>query len=308
MMKAKIAVLDAPSNLGLRPPRPNHLPGVWRLPAALRANGLIERLDADDAGSVHSPEYSDEPDQQTGFRNGPKIAAYAKTLANRVTPLLREGRFPLILGGDCSILLGNLLALRSLGSYGLCFIDGHNDFAYPKSSSRFGFYTAAGLDLSLVTGYGPAGLVNIDGMGPYVEPANVVALGFYEDPADAADYKVAEFYQTDIQPIDIDKIRSMGAQPAACLALQRLENSSLKGFWIHLDADVLDQSILPAVDSPNPRGLTYPELGELLRVLLESERAIGMDITIFDPELDPNGRYAAELVAAIIQAFKRSNP
>jgi arginase len=303
-MKTKIAVLAAPSNLGLRPPRPNHLPGVWQLPAALRANGLVERLDGDDAGDVQPPAYSDEPDLQTGFRNGAKIAAYARALANRVAPLLREGRFPLILGGDCSILLGNLLALRSQGAYGLCFIDGHNDFAYPKSNRRFGFYAAAGLDLSLVTGYGPDELVNIDGLCPYVDPAHVVALGFYEDPADAEDYRTEDIYKTDIQTIDIDKIRSMGAQPAARLALERLENPNLKGFWIHLDVDVLDQSILPAVDSPNPRGLTYAELIEILQMLLKSDHAAGIDLTIFDPELDPGGKYAAELVSAIVQSFR----
>lgn len=303
-MKSKITVLDAPSNLGLRPPSPDQLPGVWQLSKALRAKGLLEHLKASDAGEVASPKYSTEPDLSTGFRNGTKIADYSKVLANKVTSLIQNNCFPLILGGDCSILLGSMLALRSLGEYGLCFIDGHDDFAYPKNSKNFGFYTAAGLDLGLVTGHGPDELVNINDMRPYVSTSNVVALGFYNNPADAADYEAEAIYQTNIKTIDIDEIHKIGAKHAALLALENLKKLNNKGFWIHLDVDVLDQSIMPAVDSPNPKGLMYGELVEILHVLLASDYAVGMEITIFDPELDPDGKYAVELVSAIAQSFR----
>lgn len=302
-MKTKITVLDAPSNLGLRPPSLDQLPGVWQLSKALRAKGLLERLKASDAGEVASPNYSTEPDLSTGFRNGTKIVDYSKVLANKVANLIEDNRFPLILGGDCSILLGSMLALRSRGEYGLCFIDGHDDFAYPKNNKNFGFYAAAGLDLGLVTGHGPDELVNINDMRPYVSTSNVVALGFYNDPADATDYETEAIYQTNIKTIDIDKIHNVGAQHAALLALEHLKKQNIKGYWIHLDADVLDQSIMPAVDSPNPKGLMYGELVEILRVLLRSDSAVGMEITIFDPEFDPDGKYAVEFVSAIAQSF-----
>jgi arginase len=302
-LKTNITVLDAPSNLGLRPPTPNHVPGVWQLPQALRRQGLLERLQADDQGIVLPPEYSAEPDFQSGFRNSVKIADYSKALAQAISGLIQSDRFPLILGGDCSILLGSMLALRSLGEYGLCFIDGHDDFAYPKNRQRFGFYTAAGLDLGLVTGYGPDELADINQLRPYVNPSNVVALGFYHDPADADDYETEAIYQTTIKTIEVEKIHRVGAHQAALLALRHLEQSKTKGFWIHLDADVLDQSLMPAVDSPNPKGLRYGEFVEILRVLLKSDSSVGMEITIFDPELDPDGRYAAEFVSAIVQSF-----
>lgn len=186
-MKSKISVLDAPSNLGLRPPQPDHLPGVWRLSAALRAQGLVQHLKAQEAGEVQAPAYSTEPNRQTGFRNGTKIAPYSQALASRVVPLVQTGYFPLVLGGDCSILLGNMLALHSVGEYGLCFIDGHADFAYPRNNQYLGFYAAAGLDLGLVTGHGPDDLTNLNRLKPYVKHSNVVALGFYDDPADATD-------------------------------------------------------------------------------------------------------------------------
>ena len=80
----------------------------------------------------------------------------------------------------------------------------------------------------------------------------------------------------------------------------------LKGFWVHLDADVLHESIMPAVDSPNENGITFAQLTDLLRVLLASSHAIGMEVTIFDPELDPKGGYAAPLVETLANGFNRT--
>lgn len=299
----KLTVLDAPSNLGLRPLLPNHLPGVFKLPKTLRALGLLEKLKADDAGEVTPPAYSEQPDFQTGFRNGMKIAAYSEELAVKIASLVNNQYFPIVLGGDCSILLGSMLALRSMGTYGLCFLDGHDDFAYPRSKKQHGLFSAAGRDLGLVTGYGPEELVNIRGLLPYVKTSDVVALGLYHDPADEADYVTEAIFQTQIKVIDINQIRAFGVQKAVNLALKHLEDSGIQGFWIHLDADVLDQSVMPCVDSPNPKGLMFAELREILTVLLGSSLAVGLEITIFDPDLDPEGKYANEFISTIIQSF-----
>src|SRR6266516_4473184 len=110
-----IAVLDAPSNLGLRPPRPLAVPGVAKLASTLRAHQLIPRLHARDAGQVPPPPYHPDVDPQTGVRNAAGVHAFAHELAARLHPLLDAGTFPLVLGGDCSILLGIMLALRERG-------------------------------------------------------------------------------------------------------------------------------------------------------------------------------------------------
>jgi arginase len=60
---------------------------------------------------------------------------------------------------------------------------------------------------------------------------------------------------------------------------------------------------MPCVDSPNPKGLTFAELQEILVALLGSGLAVGMEVTIFDPELDPEGKYAAELVSTLARSF-----
>jgi arginase len=56
-----------------------------------------------------------------------------------------------------------------------------------------------------------------------------------------------------------------------------------------------------AVDSPQPDGLIYAELGQLLGPFVASDLLAGVQFTIFDPDLDPDGRYARELARAMVK-------
>jgi len=303
-MKPPITVLDAPSNLGLRPPKPGVVPGTYRAPAALRARKLLERLGARDGGRVEPPAYSPDPEPETGFRNGKSVQTFTEALAYRTGEIVRTGGRPLVLGGDCSILLGNMLALRSIGRYGLVFIDGHDDYSYVRDRAKYrGLLTAAGLDLALVTGNGPDALVNRRGLKPYVQERDVVLFGVYRDPADARDYAVEKIDASPIRQFSIEKLRRDGVRAAAEEARAAIEAQGLDGFWIHVDADVLDQSVMPAVDSPNANGLTFDELTETLRVFVASPQAVGVEVTIYDPDLDPDGIYGDRLADTIVGAL-----
>ena len=122
-MKSRFTIIDAPSILGLRPT------GVEYLPEALKAAGLIKKLNADYAGKVSSSlSYNSERDKVTLLLNPDSIKTFSLQLADRVSSVIRSRLYPMVLGGDCSILIGNLLALRRLGRYRLFFIDGHADF------------------------------------------------------------------------------------------------------------------------------------------------------------------------------------
>jgi arginase family enzyme len=65
-------------------------------------------------------------------------------LADAVTAVL-EGEFPVVLGGDCSIVLGAMLALRRRGGYGLLYIDGDADYYQPEVNPLSGAASASGL-------------------------------------------------------------------------------------------------------------------------------------------------------------------
>jgi arginase len=291
-----IAVLDAPSVLGLRPPAPGRVPGARRLPEALRGNRLVERLQAGDAGRVDPPPYSPEIDPATGVRNGATIPAYSATLADRLVELLGAGAFPLVLGGDCSILLGGMLALRRLGRYGLVSVDGGLDFRHPGNAHLVGpVGSVAGEDLAVVTGRGAARLTDLEGRRPLVRDADVVAVGHR-----GLEGIAEEVLQTPMTLFDAAELRRLGAEEVAGRALATLAGRGVEGFWIHLDADVLDPGIMPAVDTPEPGGLAWEELAALLQALTAAELATGMQLTIFDPELDADGHLAAELTATIV--------
>ena len=127
-----------------------------------------ERLEARRAGRVEPPQYDNLRDPETALLNPRGIADYSVTLADAV------GRTIDVLGGDCSIVLGCLLALRRRGRYGLLFIDGHADF-YQADAEPNG--EAASMDLALATGRGPAIVTNLEGRRPLVRDEDVVALG-----------------------------------------------------------------------------------------------------------------------------------
>ena len=262
---------------------------------------MIERLKAIDVGAVVPPRYLSQWTSGT-VRNEQAIAAYSHALAERLAELRKQRVFPLVLGGDCSIILGNLLALRRAGRFGLAYVDGHSDFRHPGNSDRVG--AAAGEDLALVTGRGQV-LARLDPRGPLVRDEDVVAIGLRAD-----DSYVAEMRRAGIKVFNVDKLRD---DPETSLAemLRLLERKELAGFWLHLDVDVLDAEIMPAVDSPDPGGLTWDELDRLLSVLVHSPKIAGMEVTIFDPDLDPNGSLAATLANRLTKAlahFGRRQP
>jgi arginase len=308
MMDKPIAVIDAPSNLGLRPLRPGHILGANKLAAALRAQDILIQLNAHDAGRIPPLPYSPDKEPVTGFKNGAAIPVFSEALAEKVKTTIEAGYFPLVLGGDCSILLGNMLALRQIGRYGLFFLDGHHDYCYPKPTAAMtpreaAGFTAAGLDLALVTGHGPAQLTNLRGLKPYVREEDAVAFGF-DVSGDAGDeYDLDSFLRSDIHRYGLAEARRLGVRTAAEQALAKLQAQPIDGFWIHLDADVLHPAIMPAVDSPNEDGLSYEELIEVLQLLLSSGSAVGMEVTIFDPDLDPDGRIAQAFTAALVRSF-----
>ena len=94
----------------------------------LLGNGLADRLNARSAGRVEPPVYNAERDPDTKTLNASAISRWTPQLADAVGRVLDTREFPVVLGGDCSILLGAALALKRRGRFGLLFIDGHADF------------------------------------------------------------------------------------------------------------------------------------------------------------------------------------
>ena len=290
---ATLAIVEAPSHLGLR------AAGVEGLPDALLAAGLAERLGARRAGGLAAPPYDPQIDPETGMLNPRGLRDYSSRLADAVGGVLDRGEFPIVLGGDCSILLGNALALRRRGRYGLLFLDGQADFYQPEAEPTG---EAASMELALATGRGPEILTNLEGWRPLVRDEDAVVFAFRD--AERAAAEGSQPLPPTLPAMDLATVRERGVERAAREALTHLERQDgPTGFWIHLDADVLDDAIMPAVDYRVPDGLSWAELSDVLRIAVASPRAVGLDITIFNPTLDRDGRIARGLVDALVAGF-----
>lgn len=292
----QFSVVEAPSILGLSPT------GVETLPEALKHAGLIQGLQAEYAGRVDVPPYNSTRDKATLLLNPHAIKAFSLRLAEKVAAVRRKGQFPVVLGGDCSILIGCMVALRRLGQYGLFFIDGHADF-YQAEAEPNG--EVASMELAIVSGRGSSLLADIDGLKPLVRDEDIIAFG-YRDTAEQQAHGSQDIRATSLNAFDLEQVRALGVTEVAQQAIERLQQNQLDGFWIHLDADVLDDAIMPAVDYRLPGGLQWHELRALLGVLMASNQAVGITITIFNPRLDADGsitsKFTQSLIAGLSQA------
>jgi arginase len=289
-------IIEVPSPLGLRPT------GVQAGPSALRTAGLHARLGSYDEARIEVPPYSDVRDPGTGVLNPQGVAAVARDLAAAVGTALDSERFPIVLGGDCSILLGPMLALRRRGPFGLVFIDGHADFQHPSDEPNG---EVASLDLALATGRGPVMLTDLDGLRPLVRDEDVALVG-YRAFGDNDHVLEEHIRDTAVTVIDLPEVREHGAARAVGKALGPVTRPDVEGFWVHLDVDVLDDDLMPAVDYRHPGGLTWEEAKEILRGLLRASGARGLEVTIFNPRLDPGGGLARRLSGLITNVIPAS--
>lgn len=82
-----------------------------------------------------------------------------------------------------------------------------------------------------------------------------------------------------------------------------MTSPDLGGFWIHLDVDVINPAEMPAVDSPEPGGPVLDEVAELLTPLVRHPRALGLEVTIYDPSLDTDQSCAVRIAVLLEQLF-----
>jgi arginase len=157
------------------------------------------------------------------------------------------------------------------------------------------------MDLALVTGHGPTLLTEFDGKAPLVRQTDAVAFGF-RDAEDQLQYGNQPL-PAELRSFDLATVRRAGVAAAASDAIAHLSRAELDGFWIHIDADCLDDAVMPAVDFRLPEGLAPEELQTVLRRALDSGRAVGREVTIYNPALDEHGRAGQMLADLLVTAL-----
>ena len=294
-------IICAPSNLGLRPEDSGKEPGAWEAPLVLLSEGLRSAIDATDVEWLPRPEYRFDAEENTRIRNGHAIRSYSLELAHLVETHLSASKFPVVIGGDCSILLGCLAGARAYGRVGLLHIDGHSDFFHPgnyDAGSRLG--SVAGMDLALVTGRGEKLLTEWPGVdGPLVQDDDVMQMGERDALRPEYNQYYGDIRETAINRIIVQDMLREGMIATAKRVAGWASHRDLSRYWLHLDVDVLAEAVMPAVDSPGEPGLSFEQLARLVSLLMRHVPIIGVDVTVYDPGKDPNRRYAKGIVRCL---------
>jgi arginase len=262
-------------------------------PDALRRAGALE-LVADDAGDADTAIEAAGRDPDTGVLGLESTVRAARALSVVLGEAMaqRPGMRPLVLGGDCSILLGLVPALRrASGPVGLWFVDGHPDFQDGTSSATG---ETADMDLAVLTGLGAEALVTLDGPPPLVAASDVVLIGYRTEGLDAA-----ASAEVGALPADLHRIDASGVivdPSAAGRRAARLLAASGRPTWLHLDLDVLDPTAFESVTYPQPGGPDWDQLAALLLPLTTTPGLLGVSIADHRPDLDPAGTGASRIL------------
>jgi arginase len=295
-MRQQIQLILAPSILGLKPT------GVEKLPECLLDIGLVDKIKAVEK-LIEIPslnyKYNSRRDPKTKCLNPKPIRKFSLLLLKEVSEQVDKSVFPLVLGGDCSILIGIMPGLKIKGNYGLIFLDAHADFYEPNKSTTG---ELADMDLAVVTGRGPALLTDINNLRPYVEDENVIHIG-QRDAEETRKFGSQDIRQTGIKLFDLATIKSAGVDKVVADVIEHMDLLAVDGFWIHFDTDVIDDEENPAVDYRLPGGLSFEEAGHLLKKLMQTGKITGMSVTIFNPALDKTGKVVVKIVDCLTYAF-----
>ena len=269
--------------------------GEERAPGAMRDAGLVEGLGARDLGDVAEPLRPPERDVRSGIIAFEALVEGSLAVEKAVAGAIGDGDRPLVLGGDCSLLIGAIAGARQAGLRpGLLFVDGHADY-WDGETSPTG--EAADMELAIIHGHGPSVLASM-APRPLADPARTAILGHrpYELDEDVAVER--ERVPDEVLQLDTSAIREAGTEMAAALGIERAGEDP----WLHIDLDVLDAKAMPAVSYPLAEGLDWEELEALLAELLEPG-VCAVSVADLNCDRDPDGVYTkrvAQLLTSLL--------
>lgn len=270
-------------------------PGCELSPRALRESGLNGAINVQDLGDLDVRITDHSRDPQTGLAGYPELLTGSETIRAQVRELLQADEKPLVVGGCCSILVGCAAAAQDLygDRVGLVFLDGHIDF-YDGRTSPAG--ETADCDLAIVCGHGARGLTHLTGTAPLISADRIVAIGS-RDQEEWEEMEVAKFqdFTRGLVLVTAAEAEETGLPQTARSAITYFAERNIP-FWVHLDIDILDEQVMPAVDYLLPDGLDWDDLAELVTPIVQAPGFLGMDLTIYNPRLDPERVFSTQIV------------
>jgi arginase len=290
----KIALIGAPSSAAA------FLAGSEKAPAALRAAGLVERLQSAgyeviDHGDCAPRLFADD-DEHKRARNLPAIVAGLNDLKLRAELAVKSGALVLVLGGDCAQIIGLLAGARRYYKHvNLLWFDRDADLNTPAStpSGRID-----GMVVAHVIGRGAPELVRFFGESALVREPDVTLFGLERlDPPEQ------EFLsKSPMRHIDAADIQAKGGSAAALNGLTYV-HADAHEFVLHLDTDVIAADEFPAVNVPGTDGLRLAEVRAALAEFAKHKNLLGLVVAQYNPDKDADGSGAKKLVDLLVEAL-----
>ena len=290
----KIALIGAPSSAAA------FLPGTEKAPGALRAAGLVEKLqnagfEISDQGDCAPRQFADDEEHRRA-RNLPEIVAGLNDLKARAEIAIKSGAFVLVLGGDCAQVIGLLTGARRYYKHiNLLWFDRDADLNTPATtpSGRID-----GMVVAHIIGKGAPELVRFWGEPPLVREPDVTLFGLARlDPPEQ------EFLsKSPLRHVSAADIQAKGATAAAAEALSHL-HADAREFVLHLDVDVIAQEDFPAVSVPGSGGLGLEQVRPALKQVVRHRNLLGLDVAQYNPDKDADGNGAKKLVDLLVDTL-----
>ena len=278
-----------------------HHAGQDRAPAALRAAGIIERLQAagvpiSDAGDLPGSVFTVDHDHPQA-PNLAAVVSVARAVADAVETQVAAGRRPLVVGGDCTITLGVIAGFQRVHpDVGLAYVDGDADLG-ALSGETSGILDGTGV--AHLLGLGSPELAGLAGEPPLLDGSRLALLGY--DPREQTDAGRTFLTTNRVSNVEGPELSSY-PEAAARRALASLGSSG--PIVVHFDVDVVDSGDLPLGNFPHyGSGVRLDEVATCLSLLLADPACAGLVLTEVNPSYDADGsqlnRYLTALTSAL---------
>ncbi len=263
-------------------------------PSAIRLAGIKEKLESlghktyvhTDIFKATAQEY-EKPGNPKAKYLKPIVKACNK-LASEVEIITSDGDFPLVLGGDHSIVLGSLAGLAATAkktgaSVGVLYVDAHGDFNTTETTPSGNIH---GECLAASAGLGIPELTNLYFEGRKIDPKNICFVGSRDlDPGEKKLMKEAGVTVFTMSDIDC-----LGFPAVVRQVLAFFKN--IDTIHVSFDMDVLDPMFAPGTGIPLPGGLTNREALLLMEEIAATGKVRSAEIVEVNPILDVRNQTA----------------
>ena len=275
--------------------------GHERAPAALRAAGLVARLEnagfeVVDAGDIATKIY--RPDEEhPRARNFPAVLEVLHDLRPRVEAAIKSGALPVVIGGDGIVVLAILAgARRYYRSVGLVYMDSDADLNTPATSASG---SVDGMVISHIVGRGAAEMVRFWGEPPLVREPDILLFG-----ANRMDLSEEQYLARSPMPRHLaSEISARGGAVVAEQAAERA-HAGQREFILHFNVDVISGREFPATNYPALDAISLADARAAFAVFAKQPQLVGINVSAYNPALDPDGSYGKLVVDLIVDALE----